>query len=546
MTDLGVEMTEKTLEEINERIKRVYSEAERDLRKKAEEYTLKFIEKSKQKQADVEAGKITAQDYRNWLFGQVFIGKQWKSKVDQMARTLVHSEEAAVQVVRDGQLNVFADNANFMEYSIYKEIGFNGNFIIYDGTAVARLIAEEPELLRRRVVDGELCEAWNRKIIANCITQGIIQGESIDKIAKRMARDTASRDMKAMIRYARTAMTGAQNAGRQLAMEASVDQGITVLKVWIATLDERTRDAHADLDGQIVDVKEPFDSELGPIMYPGDPAADDANVWNCRCTLGYEYPDSPSKGQRYDQENGEVIDDMDYDEWVDLRKSEIKEKYKDLPLTLDGVAETKGYKEIEKYDIDANVPLEIDDLSMDAINNGAKAVLDDMPLIDKYLRDIAFGETDDGNPAMFQAVFDAGYPGLIISLNGKMWKSYERIKEFVVQQAENRDNINTDNPSSIITHEYGHAAFSVYAMKLSGYSGEGKITGTQWNAYTNSLFLIKDELTDIIRANGTPFLSNRAMYDVGEYVCEAFSDYYFGQRSGVSVDIVEYFKERLK
>lgn len=29
----------------------------------------------------------------------------------------------------------------------------------------------------------------------------------------------------------------------------------------------------------------PFESELGDIMYPGDPSADPANVYNCRCTI---------------------------------------------------------------------------------------------------------------------------------------------------------------------------------------------------------------------------------------------------------------------
>lgn len=42
---------------------------------------------------------------------------------------------------------------------------------------------------------------------------------------------------------------------------------------WIATYDMRTRHAHALLDGQLAEVDEPFESELGPIMFPGDHAA---------------------------------------------------------------------------------------------------------------------------------------------------------------------------------------------------------------------------------------------------------------------------------
>ena len=47
------------------------------------------------------------------------------------------------------------------------------------------------------------------------------------------------------------------------------------------------------LDGQLADVDKPFESELGDIMFPGDPEAHPANVYNCRCTvaakvLGFE------------------------------------------------------------------------------------------------------------------------------------------------------------------------------------------------------------------------------------------------------------------
>ena len=71
-------------------------------------------------------------------------------------------------------------------------------------------------------------------------------------------------------------------------MHDAEELGIEVKKVWMAILDNRTRDAHAELNGVAVDVDEPFENELGEIMFPGDSDAEDpANVYNCRCTLGY-------------------------------------------------------------------------------------------------------------------------------------------------------------------------------------------------------------------------------------------------------------------
>ncbi len=218
MADLGVEITDKRVDEIKERLLSAYKEAASDLQKKAEEHTKRFEGKDEQKRADRDSGKLSEEDYQKWLKGQVFIGKQWQSKVDQMARMLTNAEKVAVQMVRDGQMATFADNANYTEYCIDKDTGFGVNFSLYDESTVMLLLQDQPELMPRRVVNDEKCEAWNQKVIANCITQGILQGESIPQIAKRMARDTASTDMKAMVRYARTAMTGAQNSGRIYAM----------------------------------------------------------------------------------------------------------------------------------------------------------------------------------------------------------------------------------------------------------------------------------------------------------------------------------------
>lgn len=323
MPDLGQKLTDERVEEINKRLLAVYTEAAKDLQKKAEAHTLKYNATEKRLLAEVKAGKKTQDYVDRWKAGQVFIGKQWQAKVDQMARSLVDTERQAVEIVNGGQLECFADNTNYIEYRIDKDNGFGVNFSLYDETTVKGLIEQEPELMRRRYVDGVACEAWNRKIISNCVTQGILQGESIDKIARRIARDTASTDMKAMVRYARTAMTCAQNAGRLEAMNNSVKRGIYCKKVWLAVGDDRTREAHDELDGQTAEIDEPFDSILGEIMYPGDPNASDENVWNCRCALGYEYPDPPEGWQ--EEERSLEDEEEEFDEWVEEKQEEAEE-----------------------------------------------------------------------------------------------------------------------------------------------------------------------------------------------------------------------------
>lgn len=315
MADLGEKMTDDRVDRIRSELGKMYSEAARDLQKKVNEYTKRYEAKDKEKRAAVAAGKLSEDDYKRWLKGQVFIGGQWNAKVSQMAKSLVNVEKEAVKIVHGEQVECFAEQANYLEFRIDKDHDFGMNFGLYDTHTVTRLVRDEPELLRRRYVDGVASEAWNVKTIRNCIMQGILQGESIPDIAKRMARDTASLDMKAMTRYARTAMTGAQNAGRLEAMRESNRKGIACLKLWIATGDDRTRDAHAELDGHTAPVDTPFQSTLGPIMFPGDPNASDENVWNCRCALGYEYPSDAESVSLYDGEyEGE---EEEFEDWLE-------------------------------------------------------------------------------------------------------------------------------------------------------------------------------------------------------------------------------------
>jgi SPP1 gp7 family putative phage head morphogenesis protein len=120
------------------------------------------------------------------------------------------------------------------------------------------------------------------------VLQGIVQGESIPKIAKRL-RNVTEMNRASAIRNARTTVTSAENKGRMDSLHRAAEKGVITRKVWMAAIDARTRDAHRLLDGQDQDIDDPFKSILGDIMYPGDPNAEDpANVYNCRCSLTYK------------------------------------------------------------------------------------------------------------------------------------------------------------------------------------------------------------------------------------------------------------------
>lgn len=320
MPDAGERYTEAQMAELERRFRAVYWNAQRDIIKKLDAFVKRMNAQDKIKRAQVEAGTLSKAAYQNWLNGQVFIRKLWLDKVDSVATSLLYANQQANDMIEGKKRAVFGENATFQAYSIEHDMGMDLSFDVYDSATVTRLIKEQPELLPRRVVNGVKDKAWNRQKIATAVTQGVIQGESIPEIAQRIARQVGSDNMSAMTRYARTAMTGAQNAGRMEMLHEAQSKGINVKKKWLATLDSRTRDAHRNLDGQVQDVDKPFKSDLGDIDYPGDFKAHPANLYNCRCTLIYEYPEyMPQNAQRRayseDRSESEIIPDMTYNEW---------------------------------------------------------------------------------------------------------------------------------------------------------------------------------------------------------------------------------------
>jgi GntR family transcriptional repressor for pyruvate dehydrogenase complex len=108
-----------------------------------------------------------------------------------------------------------------------------------------------------------------------------LSGESMDKIANRILPIVDS-NKSAAIRNARTMVTGAENGGRLDSYHRLEEDGVILEKGWMATMDDRVRESHAELDGEYVGIDDPFSNGL---MYPGDPDGDPEEVYNCRCTM---------------------------------------------------------------------------------------------------------------------------------------------------------------------------------------------------------------------------------------------------------------------
>ena len=332
MTDPGIRAAEKGQIAIERRIRRIYRKARDEIQQEIQKYNLRFMRNDAEMRAKVAEQVITEAEYQQWLKFTVFRGKEWDAKVQHCTDIITSANRAAMQVIRGEQLGVMAENMSFQAYLLETGVNADLGFTVYSSETVNNLLKNQPELLPRKVVNGAKDKAWNKNKIANEITKCIIKGDGIGNVADSLADVLALQNDAAMKRYARTAMTSAQNAGRMEMMHEAEDEGVNVRKKWIATLDSRTRDAHADLDGETAAVDEAFHTaDYGDIMYPGDPAAEPGNVYNCRCTLGYVIDGYTGNGQRraYDEwtdadgqrhRESYIIEDMSYNEWKEWKE----------------------------------------------------------------------------------------------------------------------------------------------------------------------------------------------------------------------------------
>lgn len=157
---------------------------------------------------------------------------------------------------------------------------------------------------RQAYVQQYLRESVNRmsntpdqvyRFIADQLGKGVAEGDSPRRLALRVqavfvVTDNPWWENRAAT-VAATEVGGAENAGRLAGAAYLQDTtGKTILKVWRAHDDERTRVAHHDADGQEHPLTQPFTVGGEQLMHPGDPKGSAGNVIRCRCSLMFRAP----------------------------------------------------------------------------------------------------------------------------------------------------------------------------------------------------------------------------------------------------------------
>ena len=216
-----------------------------------------------------------------------------------------------------------------------------------DQKAVTRAIQTDSKIsqgLYTRL--GEDVKSLKTSIRAE-LSRGIANGSTWNDVARKIGKafknTPFSKAYNNSMRIARTEGHRVQIRSAMDAQQAAKDKGADVVKQWDATLDDRTRETHRILDGQIRELDEPFKVGGMRADAPGmfnNPAED----CNCRCAL--------LQRARWALDEDELKTLKERAKYFELDKTkdfeEFKQKYLKLPEKADTMEVPKEHSEAYK------------------------------------------------------------------------------------------------------------------------------------------------------------------------------------------------------
>lgn len=327
MIDYAHDKTEGVIEDLEAQIVKVFSQVAKDMDNDVAEFFEWFADRNQKYLEKLEAGEISESDYKRFINNQILKSQRFETLRNQLAEAMTNANELALAAVNDARAEVYAINRNYAAYEVEKLVGAT-SFTLWDASTVQMLAANEPDLMpnypKELAVKRGIDLEYGKKKITEVVTSGILRGVSIPKTAKELMQAIPTMTSASAIRAARTAMTSAQNAGRQDSYKAAQDMGLKLQKRWVATKDSRTRKRHRKMDGETVGLDEKFSNGM---RYPGDRTGKPEDVYNCRCTMRTVEPKGIEAEQRMmrarDPKTGKnvLIPEMTYEQWEQWKES---------------------------------------------------------------------------------------------------------------------------------------------------------------------------------------------------------------------------------
>lgn len=554
--DYAHKLTDVELSKLEQRIAKLYKEAADELTDTVKAYFEQFAKRDAAMQEKLDAGEITEQQYKQWRLAQIGRGKRFAALRDKVAERYTNANATAVAYVNDATPGIYTLNRNYAAYKI-EQVSDSADFTLWDEQTVRRLVVEQPDLMPyyppQRALQRGIDLKYGKQQITGSVTSSILQGKSIPKIANDLQSRMQDMSRASAIRTARTAVTAAQNAGRLDTYRAAQDMGIKLKKQWLATLDNRTRHAHAMLDGQTVDVDKPFKVDGYELMYPGDSSAPGYLVYNCRCTQVSVLDDVDTSGgmrRAIDPETGEsvLVKDMTYAEWAGWKE---KQPQKPVFVKANTLEEAEAYAKEKIFSGAYLAKVSYKGVDVD-IANGINETLE--AVTEKYGRKLSGIEVV--NPKTSKGIKmlggSADAPFSTNSLSGVVYVNKDILKNGKALQAYNKKG--QDSFDFVIKNKdklTGNArklaeTYEKAGKDLVDSSLEGMITHEYGHFLAVSINPKSDLVSRITDGMESHLISGYSQHNVREYLAESFVEYERGDRSKLDPIVVKLFEEALK
>ena len=288
--DFSDKLTEEYLAELERKLEKLYKDAADEMSATIVKYFEQFEKRDAEMKAALDRGEIKKEEYTQWRLSQIGRGQRFEDLRDKLAERMTKANEVAAAYMNDTTPGVYTLNMNYEAYCFARDSGAVG-FTVWNEETVRRLVLENPDLMpyypEERAIQRGIDLAYGKSQITAQITSSILLGHSIPQMATALQERIEGMERTSAIRTARTAVTAAQNGGRQATFERAAVMGVNVRREWLATKDMRTRLEHAHADGQKKDATEPFEVGGELLLFPGDRRnASGWNIYNCRCKLG--------------------------------------------------------------------------------------------------------------------------------------------------------------------------------------------------------------------------------------------------------------------
>lgn len=278
--------TEKKLKKLEKTIAKIFKRTEKEVVQKALNYLAEFQKQDDEMLYKFQNKIISAKQYYSWRQAKMTTGKQYNKLLQAIDKELIKASDTAYKYINNDVPQIFAVNYNTIAEIIRtSDVSIGYSFNVVDKNVIAEMIERKELMLPpSKKTNVSKMQKWNNKHVNAEILQGILQGESIPKIAQRL-QNVCGSNRAVAIRNARTMITASQNSGRIAGFRQAESDGVIMKKVWIATEDSRTRKSHLSINNEMQDNDKPFSNGL---MFPGDWRGRPEEVYNCRCTLGAE------------------------------------------------------------------------------------------------------------------------------------------------------------------------------------------------------------------------------------------------------------------